>query len=328
MNADENGVLRPLGRGLTHRQGKIQAGGSSSILLRHARSWPIFSAVSVGLRDVVREPLVHFILIGAALFGLDRAVQGGERAVADELRSAPAQDGAIVVDDGVREALVQSWTRTHSAPPTSAELGELIERWVDEEVLYREGVRRGFADNDPEIHDRVADQMRYALQQGATVPDPSEAQLRAWFEAHAEALQQPGRIDFTQVFVEGDDASAEVRARALLVLLEDGAQPAGLGDTFAGGRRFRGRKLADVTERFGASFASGLDTEPLQTWTLRRSSFGLHLVRVDRVQAGSTPGFDAVREEVVHGWRQDQQAQRLAEATLGLRKRWTVVRTP
>lgn len=284
--------------------------------------------MSVGLRDLVREPLVHFILIGAALFALDQTVNPAERSPAKAERGGDADREPIVVDDQLREALIQTWTRTHPGPPTLDELGELIDRWVDHEVLYREGVRRGFADNDPQIRDRVADQMKYALEQGATVPDPTDAELLTWFEAHKAALQRPGRIDFTQVFVEGDDEAATTRAKALLVLLEDGAQPAGLGDTFAGGRRFRGRKLADVGERFGAAFATGLDTEPLKTWTLRRSSFGLHLVRVDRAVAGSAPPFEAVRAEVVHGWLEQQRDQRLAEATLALRNRWSVVREP
>ena len=284
--------------------------------------------MSLGLRDLMREPLVHFILIGAALFALDQAVNPTERSPAKSERRGDAGDEPIVVDDQLREALVQTWTRTHPAPPTPDELGDLIDRWVDQEVLYREGVRRGFAQGDPQIRDRVAGQMKYALENGATVPEPTDAELRAWFVAHGAALQRPDRIDFTQVFVDGDDDAATARAKALLVLLEDGAQPGGLGDTFAGGRRFRGRKLADLGERFGTAFATGLDTEPLETWTLRRSSFGLHLVRVDRAVAGSAPTFDSVRAEVVHGWREQQRAQRLAEATLALRNRWNVVREP
>lgn len=204
-----------------------------------------------------------------------------------------------MVDDPVRAALIQAWSATHAAPPTPEELRDLVGRWVDQEVMYREGVRRGFADNDPQVRDRVADQMKYALEQGATVPDPTDAELRAWFEANKAKFQRPGRIDFTQVFVEGEDEAATTRAKALLVLLEDGAQPAGLGDMFAGGRRFRGRKLADLGERFGAAFATGLDSEPVETWTLRRSSFGLHLVRVDRAVLGSAPTFDLASRERV-----------------------------
>lgn len=284
--------------------------------------------MSVGLRDLLREPLVHFVLIGAALFGLDWAVNDAERSPEDLVRNGDAPQASIVVDDRLRASLTQRWSGTHPAPPTPDELGALIERWVDQEVLYREGVRRGFAERDPEIRDRVADQMKYALEEGAAVLEPTDAQLRTWFEANAVALQQPGRIDFTQVFVEGDDAAAVGRAKALLVLLEEGAQPSGLGDTFPGGRRFRARKLVDISGRFGTSFATGLDEEPVKTWTLRRSSFGLHLVRVDRVVAGSTPAFEDARAESVHGWRQEQRAQRLLEATRELRDRWTVVREP
>ncbi len=280
-----------------------------------------------GLRDLMREPLVHFVLIGAALFGLDLAVNPAERSPARAERRGEDRHQPIVVDDRLRTTLSQTWERTHPGPPTPEELGEMIDRWVDREVLYREGVRRGLADSDPQIRDRVADQMQYALEQGTTVPEPSEAELQAWFEAHRTSFHRPERVDFTQVFVEGDDEASTERANELLVLLENGAKPEGLGDSFAGGRRFRGRKVADIAERFGDTFAAGLDAE-LGTWTLLRSSFGQHLVRVDRVVAGSAPSFEAVRAEVLHGWREQQREQRLAEATLALRGRWTVVREP
>lgn len=282
----------------------------------------------LGLRDLMREPLVHFVLIGAALFGLDLVVNPVEPSPPSPQK--PTVDGRppIVIDGRLRASLSQAWERTHPGPPSADQLDELIDRWVDQEVLYREGVRRGFAENDPQIRDRVVDQMQYTLEQGTTLAEPTEAQLRAWFEAHGSTLQRPDRVDFTQVFVDGKDEAATARARALRVLLEDGAKPAGLGDTFAGGRRFRGRKLEDVAKRFGKTFAEGLDTEPLGAWTLRGSTFGQHLVRVDRIAAGGALSFEAARSQVLHRWREEQSATRLGEATRALRERWAVVQQP
>jgi hypothetical protein len=275
------------------------------------------------LRRLVREPIVHFALVGVALFALDAAL-AADAPPADSEPLATAGE-PIVVDAELRLALANEWARTHPAPPTTAELDALVERWIDEEVLYREGLARGLAQDDPEIRSRIAAQMRYVLDSRVHLPTPDDAQLRAWFEAHADRFAQPERIDFTQVFVAGDD---DGRAQEILGLLQSGADPDGLGDTFAGGRRFRGRKLDDLQARFGDAFVIGLDAQPEGTWTLRRSPHGRHLVRVDRRTSARAPDFDAARDDVLHAWREAARDDAIARETKGLRARWEIVVSP
>ncbi len=289
--------------------------------------------MSSSLRALAREPVVHFVIIGAVLFGLDAAISRGEVPADEESAKAERRAFAvpsepIVVDDAVRATLVEHWNRTHAAPPTEAELQALIDGWIDEEVLYREGLARGLAESDPQVRERVASQMAYVLQSRITVPAPTDAELRAWFRDHADEHARPERVDFTQVFVEGRDEAAEARARELLVLLQGGADPNGLGDTFSGGRRFRGRRTADLAERFGEEFVVGLPEQAAGTWALRRSRFGLHLVRIDRWTSSEAPGFEAVREEVRHDWEQAQRTAAMAEARQALRSRWEVRTSP
>jgi hypothetical protein len=282
------------------------------------------------LRALAREPVVHFAIIGVVLFAVDGAASRGE-AVAD--REAAHQPFAvpsdpIVAGADLRATLVEHWRRTHPAPPTDAELERLVQGWIDQEVLYREGLARGLAEGDAEVRDRVASQMAYVLQSRIVIPEPDETELRAWFQAHADQYARSERVDFTQVFVDGLDAAAEAKARELLRLLDGGADPNGLGDTFAGGRRFRGRKLGELAERFGETFTAGMETQPRGTWALRRSSVGLHLVRIDRWTSGQAPDFDAVRDQVRHDWAQAQQASAMDLAKQELRSRWEIVVSP
>jgi hypothetical protein len=281
------------------------------------------------LRALVREPLVHFAVLGALLFALDSAVSGGREAPPPEARGTIAvPTGPIVVDEAVRASLVEQWSKSHPTPPNDAELDELVARWIDEEVLYREGLARSLADGDVVVRERIASQMAYVLQSRIVTPEPTEDELRASFEEHASKWAQPDRVDFTQVFVAGLDDAAQARARDLLQLLQGGADPDGLGDTFSGGRRFRGRRLAELRERFGEPFVEGMDTQPEGTWALRRSEVGLHLVRIDRRTSSQTPEFTAVRDAVRHDWQQARRAAAMEQAKQELRHRWEIVVAP
>ena len=275
------------------------------------------------MRAVLRDPFVHFLLLGLALFGIDAALDPAEPAVAAEGVALPIPQGPIVVDAAVRERLIAAWERTHDQPPSEAEMADLVSGWIDREVLYREGLARGLAIDDAQVRERVASQMAYVLQEQVVVPEPSTAELERWFADHADRFAKVGRIDITHVFVEPGEGS-DGRARELLTLLSQGASPDGLGDTFAGGRRFRGRTLESLRERFGAAFVAGLERQEIGSWSLRTSSHGTHLVRVDERVAGETASFANAREAVRHDWEADAKARALAGATAKLRARWEV----
>ena len=154
---------------------------------------------------------------------------------------------------------------------------------------------------------------------------PPEAELRAWFDARRDTWARPPRLDFTHVFVAGTGADAERRASALLAELQAGAGPEMLGDTFSGGQRYRGRKLADLAESFGPEFARGLDQQPTGVWQLRRSRHGLHLVRVDTVLPGRAADFASARLDVEKEWMDTRRAAELAERVRALRDSYRVV---
>jgi len=170
--------------------------------------------------------------------------------------------------------------------------------------------------------------MAYVLQSRIVTPEPTEDELRASFEANPAKWAQPDRVDFTQVFVAGKGEPSEARARELLQLVESGADPDGLGDTFAGGRRFRGRRITELAERFGDAFVEGIDTQPERTWVLRRSDAGLHLVRIDRRTSSQAPELEAVRDAVRHDWQETHRAVAMQQAKAELRSRWEIAVSP
>lgn len=284
------------------------------------------AAMRARLRALAREPLVHFAILGGVLFGIDAwrsGLAGGEGAGCPQAGLA-IDDGPIVVDEGVRAELVERWRQAHGGPPSDAELRELVARWVDDEVLYREGLRRGLAENDAEVHGRVASQMAFVLRSRIVLPEPGDEELRAWLAEHPERFGEPDRVDFTQVFVaQGPDAQA--RADELLGLLEGGADPGGLGDTFSGGRRFRGRRIEALAEQFGPDFAAGVARQAEGAWALHRSTHGLHLVRIDSRTAARAPDFAEVKGAVAHDLREARLDEAFARAVAELRAGWEIV---
>ncbi|HEY8146362.1 MAG TPA: peptidylprolyl isomerase [Kofleriaceae bacterium] len=281
------------------------------------------------LRAILREPLVHFLAVGILLVAADRWRRGEPAtppSATARAPASPASTGPIVVGGDIRTSLRDGLARAAGGtPPSAAELDEAVARWVDEEVLYREGLARGLDRDDPAVRKRVAEKMAFILEQSIVVTPPTEADLRAWFESRRDTWSRPLRVDFTHVFVAETGADAERRAAALLAELEKGADPEPLGDRFSGGQRYRGRKLADLAESFGPEFARQLDRQPPGTWQLRRSRHGLHLVRLDRVEPARSADFASARLDVEKEWVDARRAEELAARVRSLRARWPVV---
>jgi hypothetical protein len=256
---------------------------------------------------VAREPLVHFLVIGALTFGVERAF-----GAADDTSST------IVITAETRQTLAEQLERAEGRPPTDEELERAIQRWTDDELLYRAGLQRGLMNDDERVRERVAMKMGRILREGVLVPEPTDDELRVWFSENEARFAEPPRFDFTQVFVSGDPSTAVPRANEILAELRSGVDPAQKGDTFSGGRRFRKRKIEDIEGSFGVQ-AEG-------TWERLESPHGQHLVRVDKKSPGDAPDFEAVRLDVRKQWEDEKRDAGLRAAVDRLRSTWSVVR--
>jgi hypothetical protein len=280
------------------------------------------------LRRLAREPLLHFVLMGAALFALERAFSGAEGQASTAPAPIPAPTTRLVVDAAVRAELEASFEGNKGRAPSEDELDDLIDGWIDRQILYREGLARGLDLGDERIAARVADKMAFVLRSQIVVREPADTELAAFFAAHADRYKQHALVDFVHVFVDGHDDAAKDRATELLAKLEEGANPGGLGDTFSGGRRYRQRKLEDLAERFGKEFATGVGVQDLDRWALQHSRFGWHVVRVEKRMAGRDRDLAQVKEQAIRDWQEEERAREMALAIEALRARWEIVQEP
>ena len=263
---------------------------------------------------ILREPLAHFLAIGALMFALYALV--GDR------NRDPA---AIVVGQGQIDTMTALFERTWRRAPTPEEVKTLIDGYVREEVLYREGVALGLDRGDQLIRRRVAQKLEFLAESMNGFPEPSEAALQAYLDGHRERFASPVRITFRQVYL-GTTADADTnRLLAQLNKLGDAEAAAGMGRPTQLDARMDLAPSTDIARAFGARFAQSLAAMPAGSWTGPiASDYGLHLVRVTERAEARAPTLDEVREIVKREWLREELAAANERYYEGLRARYTV----
>jgi len=256
------------------------------------------------VKSALKEPLLHFVLLGVAIFALDALL--GKRTV-------QAGADSIVVSQGRIENLAALFAKTWQRPPTAAELRGLVDDYVLEEALYREGVALGVDRNDTIIRRRVRQKMEFVVNDIAELAEPTGEQLADWLAERQESYTQPARYRFRQLFLSPDRRGDSLQADAekLLVRLraaDVGFDPRPLGDVSLLEHAYPDVSAEVVVRSFGQDFAERLAEAPVGEWTGPiESSFGLHLVFVDASTPGAPPDLDDVRADVVRDWSYAQR---------------------
>jgi PPIC-type PPIASE domain len=270
---------------------------------------------------LLREPLVHFLLLGAVLFGVFALV--GDR--------GSTRPGHIVVTPGHIEHLTVSFRRTWQRPPTAPELAGLIEDYIREEVLYREAVAMGLDRDDTIIRRRLRQKLEFLTEEAAETAAPSDAELQAFLQQHGDAFRVEPRLAFRHVYLSrkrrGDTIDAA--ARELLVQLTTGAaatDTAALGDPFLLPHAFVLLSRNEIARLFGDAFATQLQHLELGRWAgPLESAYGLHLVFVHERTDGRLPILDEVRQAVQREWLTARRKEANEQFYQHLRARYTVV---
>ncbi len=273
------------------------------------------------LKKWLREPLLHFLLLGAALFML-YGLQNDQ----------PADNAKrIVVSTTDIDRLATMWKKRWQRPPTSAEMDGVIAAQVREEVLYREALAMGLDQGDSVVRRRLAQKMEFIFSDLAAQAEPTEDELIAYLEAHADQFELPGRISFVQVYLNAAQRGEQANEDAGRLLDELTKVDTALDFMAAGDAFMFGQQHPDLTRRrvaalFGAQFAAQIFDLPVGSWQAPvASTYGLHLVRVDKKTMASTPTLAEVRDQVINEWQNQQRKTVNEQFYQGLRARYEVV---
>lgn len=258
---------------------------------------------------ILRDPLAHFVILGVVLFTAALISEPGPRREAGQ---------AIVhVTESQAEAIRSAWTIQHGSPPSPDQLAGLIEKAVEDEILYREALRLGLDRDDQIVRRRLAQKLRFLIEGTVSPDEPDAATLQAYFEAHRDRYIQPATISFEHVYL-SPDGRPDIRQDAQGLLARLKAGETGLGDPSMVQRRFRGAEARIVDGVMGDGFTGRLADLPTGAWSGPvASAFGLHLVRItDRTPqraADLAAVEDRVRDDLMADRRVTAEAQMLAD---------------
>lgn len=271
----------------------------------------------------LREPLVHFLAIGAAIYLL----YGVFAEPAPE-----ADDKTIVVSAGEVEWMQTAWQKRWNRLPTAAELDGLIQQYIRESVLYREALTMGLNKHDSVIRRRLAQKLEFLAKDLVALTPPTEQELEAYFAEHKARYQAPARYTFTQVFLDPDkrgDAtlSDAEKIKAALIAQGEPKQSAGaLGDSLMLQDYYPEKDQAEIQKQFGSGFAESLVAlTPGQWHGPVLSGYGVHLVYVSAVVQPPAPDFATVRERVTRDWTTARSEELNEQFYANLREQYTVV---
>ncbi len=275
------------------------------------------------MKKLLREPLVHFLLIGAAMFVVYVVFQ---RAGVDAPDSKQIR---LSLAEITQQALLfqSQWNRE----PTAEELARLMENRIQEEVLYREGLLLGLDKDDTIVKRRIAQKMQFLAEDVAAAREPTAAELRDWYQQHSDQFAMPARYSFRHLYFSPDRRGANARDDATRVLVKLLGQPEDttlaqtLVDPFMFQDYYRDRATEFLGKEFGANFALAITQLAPGAWQGPvESGFGWHLVFVDAVIPGRVPGFDEVTQDVKSTWLGEQKSVAWDKAYKEMRARYTV----
>ena len=271
---------------------------------------------------VVREPLVHFVCIGALLFGLN--------AFTRPVAAPPPATSIVITDDDLRQ-LAGLWQIQWGRAPTPDELRRLVDGQVREEVLIREALAAGLERQDILVRRRLA-ALAAAEAEAGSPPKPSEDALRALYEASPESFAVPAELTLTQLYFSdrarnGQAKEEGIQARDALSG-RDASDPAvgNLGDPSEFPVRLQAQTPDELAALLGQPFAAAATRLPVGSWQGPVPSLGgWHLVFIEAATPGPPPAFEAVREAVLQAWQEQWREGRQQQAYAAMRARYAVV---
>ncbi len=270
---------------------------------------------------LLREPLLHFVVAGVALF-FAYSWLDGSRSASDGLE--PVRIGAGEIE-WLKETFSNQWLR----PPDAAELQGQVADLVNEELLAREAQAMGLGENDTIIRRRLAQKLKFLVEDTSRLADPTDAELRQYFEANAARFETGATISFTHIFFNPQDRAdaAHDAAAALASLEKTSADPqlAEIGDRFLLDSDFRDADEQTVSTMFGEEFAKAVFALQPGRWSGPfKSGYGFHIAFVSTRTAASIPPFDTVRDKVLEEWRREKQEKTNTDYLARLRGKYGV----
>jgi peptidyl-prolyl cis-trans isomerase C len=282
------------------------------------------SSFSPVLKRWLREPLLHFLLLGLALFAVYGYMHRGRFGIESSKQ-------IVVSLEELRQMDMYFESQWHRQP-TPAEFQAMVEDKVREEVLYREALAMGLDKDDTIVKRRMAQKMQFLAEDVASAHEPSTAELKAWFEKNGKKFALPSRYSFRHLYFSPDKRGKNAQDDAAKALTKIAGQPedskfaASLADQFMFQDYYGDRAPEALAKEFGPQFVVALEKLKPGSWQGPvESGYGWHLVYVDTVIPGRIPAFEEMEPDVKTAWLAEQKQQAWQKSYAEMRAKYSVL---
>jgi len=267
---------------------------------------------------LIREPLVHFVLLAVLIFGAYQLVTANRQ----------SSERTITITQADLERLASLYAIEAGSLPTEQDMRAIVTDQIQQEALAREARRLGMAEDDTVVQRRLAQKMTFMLSDLAKVEPPSDAVLASWLEDHPERFSEPLRLSFDHVFFSDPE---DPRVPDVLANLNAGSVSdwRGQGDPFMLQRRYADLPMREIVRLFGSKFATELGAlefaDDGQWQGPVESALGGHLVRITQRTEARMPSLEDVRSAVAQDWIDHEQRRRSAEEIRAIVEKYEIV---
>jgi hypothetical protein len=250
---------------------------------------------------------LHFIALGGLLFAVDHylVVKAGD-------------PHTIVVGADVDSEAVETFEAARGRKPNAKELEALHKVWLDNEILYREGLALQVDRGDTAIRERVIFKMLSVVDSNVRLPTADDATLRKYYEAHRDKYDQPARFDFEEAALSGD--SSEAAVRDFVKQLNSGLP----GDAKAGLRVFKDRPESNIVQAYGDAVAKALAAAKPGEWQALETKDGWRAMRVSAAYPPKPADFADILNVVRQDWVDATASEQRSAAVQALAKKYEI----
>ena len=258
--------------------------------------------------------IIVFFLIGLLIFILDVAFNSEQ----------DSKD--IYISDQELTSLLSAWQSQVGRPPNDEEIVNIINNFVQEEILYREALLLNLDEEDRIIKRRLAQKITFLKQE--TVPeDPSQEELKGFFAQNKDNYYVPATYSFSHHYFSKESSAKERATKAFYDYQTNGVELK--GDPFFLGKNFYQNSANEIKKNFGELFFSTIKNLSINEWSgPHESTFGYHIIILKEVKTGFSPPLEKVLIKVQQDFLSQAQDKAIAKYINEIRSQYRVIINP
>lgn len=269
------------------------------------------------MKKFLKEPFLHFIIIGAALF----LVYG---LVNDKTNSK----NTIIINDFDVSSIISKWEMQWKRAPTEKELQSLINQNIKQEIFYQEALKMNLDHNDEIIKRRLAQKMQFLSNDIAAMIEPSEKELKEYYKQHSNKYVESANYTLYQITFSPDKRKDNYKA-ALEALNQNPKasfdEMRDKGDILPFNYYFEHVNANELGLQLGSKFSEALAKQEINKWVGPvQSGFGYHLIYITNKETPKLPPLEKVKKAVIRDYEYDYQKEIDESIYKEFKKRYTI----